>query len=201
MECCTLCRADLKAPAPGVSFIFAIKGLPFTFPFKAVNSTCSDLPEHPGSRESKGRNRISQPWLGLWFLGEHPAAQDVTLLLSPHHRPQVTAHQEHWQQHIPLPSLSAPCLQLPPKGTWELQELLPRSSLEHKTLYLLCRSLWQWPLGTPSPATCAALGQSSQEEEARKRKKEIKASHSNRNSINQKLFLLKIHPPSKGIWG
>lgn len=131
MECCTLCRADLKAPAPGVSFIFAIKGLPFTFPFKAVNSTCSDLTEHPGSRESKGRNRISQPWLGLWFLGEHPAAQDVTLLLSPHHRPQVTAHQDHWQQHIPLPSLSAPCLQLPPKGTWEFQELLPWSSLEH----------------------------------------------------------------------
>lgn len=81
MESCTLCRADLKAPAPGVSFIFAIKGLPFIFPFKAFNSTCSDLTEHPGSSESKGKKQ-NFSWLGLWFLGGHPAAQDVTLLLS-----------------------------------------------------------------------------------------------------------------------
>lgn len=46
----------------------------------------------------------------------------------------------------------------------------PPSTIMHKTLYLLCKSLWQWPLGTPSPAMRAALGQSSQEEEARKRK-------------------------------
>lgn len=54
----------------------------------------------------------------------------------------------------------------------------PSSTMVHKTLYLLCTLLWQWPLGTPSPATWAAWGQSSQEEEARKRKKGVKASHS-----------------------
>lgn len=189
-----MCRVDLKAPAPGVSFIFAIKGLPFPFPFKALNSTCSDLPEHPRSRQSKGTNRISQPWLGLGLLGEHPAAQDVTLLLSPHHTLQVTAHQEHWQQRAPIPVLcllpACSCLQKEHGNS----RAAPSSTIVHKTLYLLCSCRGSGPWGHPALPRVLPWDKSSQEEEeARRRKKEIKASLSNRDSINQKLFYSRSH--------
>lgn len=135
-------------------------------------------------------------WLGLWFLGEHPAAQDATLLLSPHHTPGDSSPGA-LATCPPSNFLFAPCLQLPPKGTWELQELLPRAPSCTKHFICCASRCGSGPWGHPALPCVLPWDKAAR----RRRQGREKINKSIRLQQHyQKLFSSRF-PLSQGSWG
>lgn len=137
------------APAPGLPLLSKVS---LFSTLEALNSTCSDLTENLDSGKPEGKNGIFAALNGAagsvgCCLGEHTAVRDTSPCSCPHTTDPGTGDSS-WTRSTgssTRPSSAspfAPCLQLPSQPTRELRELLPRTVL-HKTLYLLCTSLWQ----------------------------------------------------------